>query len=291
MSGLLEESLQIQAMDLDDVVIPVEMSATAQPSPTQSQAGTLEIADPSTATVSASPSTGETENMPDRHTNNASISTHEMTDEDVCRDFIEQTCGCKKSNGRPCSSQFSMDYYIERRAQASLLTRSELDLVMLGSIMSTTRIDEDVTHGRHKPVKRQRPRVHYLHNGCEVCKVTFGFIFGVGRKHKIDGIRKHYMDEGLTPRVHKNSKLRPHNALSFCDVTSIVDFLQNYAEQHAILLPGRIPGYKRDDIKLLPSSNSKKVFKHNINTIRFNNTYLRPSGIAMRSHPRWLTSG
>ena len=39
------------------MVIPVDMSATVQPSPTQSQAGTLEIANPST--VSASPSTGK----------------------------------------------------------------------------------------------------------------------------------------------------------------------------------------------------------------------------------------
>ena len=33
----------------------------------------------------------------------------------------------------------------------------------------------------------------------------------------------------------------------------------NYAEQHALLLPGRVPGYSRSDIKLLPSSVSKRV--------------------------------
>ena len=71
----------------------------------------------------------------------------EMTDEKMCQEFIEQTCGCKKASGRPCSSQFSLEYYFERRAQASLLTRNELDLVMLGSIMSSTRVDDDVVHG------------------------------------------------------------------------------------------------------------------------------------------------
>ena len=40
---------------------------------------------------------------------------------------------------------------------------------------------------------------------------------------------------------------------------NVTRFLQNYAEKNAILLPGRIPGYKRDDIKILPSSQSKKV--------------------------------
>ena len=97
----------------------------------------------------------------------------QVDDEDVCKAFIEQTCGYKKVSGKPCSGQFSLAYYIERRAQASLLSRNELDLVMLGSIMATTRSDEDVIHGRHKPVKRQRPRASYLHNGCVVCKVLY----------------------------------------------------------------------------------------------------------------------
>ena len=34
-------------------------------------------------------------------------------------------------------------------------------------------------------------------------------------------------------------------------------FLLNYTEENGILLPGRIPGYSRSDIKLLPSSVSK----------------------------------
>ena len=133
-----------------------------------------------------------------------------MTDEKVCREFIEQTCGCKKASGRSCSSQFSLECYFECWEQASLLIHNELDLVILGSIMSSTRVDDDVVHGRYKPVKRQRPRANYMHNECVVCKVIFGFIFGVGMKHKIDGIRKHYLEAGLATRVYKNSKLRPH---------------------------------------------------------------------------------
>jgi len=261
MLGVLEESLQIQALDLDDVVIPAtEIPVCTQNLPTEDHLLQHDTPESSIVCATSTVSTNETDNMAVRtSSSNVLVCTDQITDEHVCRQFIEQTCGCKKAAGRPCSSQFSMEYYMERRAQASLLTRNELDLVMLGSVMSTTHTGENVTHGRHQPVKRQRPRVHYMHNGCEVCKVTFGFIFGVGSKHKIDNIRTHYLDEGLTPRVHKNSKLRPHNALTFDDIMSIINFLQSYTEQHAILLPGRIPGYKRDDIKLLPSSNSKKV--------------------------------
>ena len=38
----------------------------------------------------------------------------------------------------------------------------------------------------------------------------------------------------------------------------MVRFLLSYAEQNALLLPGRIPGYSPSDIKLLPSSASKR---------------------------------
>lgn len=37
----------------------------------------------------------------------------------------------------------------------------------------------------------------------------------------------------------------------------VISFLDNYAEEHAVALPGRVPGFKRSDIKLLPSSATK----------------------------------
>jgi len=36
-----------------------------------------------------------------------------------------------------------------------------------------------------------------------------------------------------------------------------VSFVTNFAEQHALLLPGRVPGFKRSDIRLLPSHETK----------------------------------
>lgn len=49
--------------------------------------------------------------------------------------------------------------------------------------------------------------------------------------------------------------------ITFEEIQKIIKYVTNYAEDQAILLPGRIPQYKRDDLKLLPSSTSKKV-KH-----------------------------
>jgi hypothetical protein len=50
--------------------------------------------------------------------------------------------------------------------------------------------------------------------------------------------------------------------LSHDDIEKVVKFISNYAEDHAIILPGRIPGYKDFKMKLLPSSTTKaSVFR------------------------------
>ena len=56
---------------------------------------------------------------------------------------------------------------------------------------------------------------------------------------------------------HGNKHRQPHNALSVRDEERVVGFIDNYVEEHGILLPGRIPGYNRTDLKLLPSSITK----------------------------------
>ena len=71
-----------------------------------------------------------------------------------------------------------------------------------------------------------------------------------------------YIANGLATRRHGNSKKLPHNALTFEENTNVVTFLHHYAEANAILLPGRMPGYKRDDVVLLPSCTSKRVSQH-----------------------------
>ena len=43
------------------------------------------------------------------------------------------------------------------------------------------------------------------------------------------------------------------------DIQTIGKFILQYAESKAILLPGRILGYKKDDIKISPSSITKRA--------------------------------
>ena len=64
-------------------------------------------------------------------------------------------------------------------------------------------------------------------------------------------LKASYLATGLTLRVHGNTKRLPKHALKLDEVKLLVTFLHNYAEKNAILLPGRIPGYKRDDLQLL----------------------------------------
>ena len=118
--------------------------------------------------------------------------------------------------------------------------------------------DNESEDKSHKSKHRERIYSSYLFGGQRVCRRTYQFLLGVG-KDRLQAIKASYMKDGITTRTHGNTKKLPHNALTFEDITRIVKFLSNYAKEQAILLPGRVPGYKRDDFKLLPSSTSKKV--------------------------------
>lgn len=96
------------------------------------------------------------------------------------------------------------------------------------------------------------------HQGKPVCLQTFQFLHTIGKKRRRN-LMANIKENGLTSRVHGNVKRIPKHALSLQSTEYIVRFLHSYAEQHALLLPGWIPGYTRTDIQLLPSSESKRA--------------------------------
>ena len=64
------------------------------------------------------------------------------------------------------------------RGQTSLMTHQELDLALLGSLMTTLHDhDADVIRGRHKPTKRARISSNFMHKGYHVCINTFAFFW------------------------------------------------------------------------------------------------------------------
>ena len=123
--------------------------------------------------------------------------------------------------------------------------------------MSTINMGDSIYDGRHKPAKRTHTTMGFMHQGHEVCKKTFLFLYGIGKK-RLMAVKKSYKTNGLETRRHGNTKTFTTQSLSY-PYCWVVKFLINYAEQNAILLSGHIPSYKRDDIKLLLSSQSKQV--------------------------------
>ena len=132
-------------------------------------------------------------------------------------------------------------------------------MAILGQLLASTNTSDVVAvESRHAEKERQRVHTTFSHAGKGVCVKTFRFLHTVGEK-RLKNLLKSYKENGLTPRVHGNTNRRPKHSLSFQSTEYVVRFLINYAEQHALLLPGRIPGYSRSDIKLLPSSVSKRT--------------------------------
>lgn len=83
-------------------------------------------------------------------------------------------------------------------------------------------------------------------------------------KDRFVAIKQHYVATGLTTRQHGNTKRTPKNTLTYRETQNALKFLRSYAEANAILLPGRIPGYMRDDLQLLPSTTTKMVSTVNL---------------------------
>ena len=84
----------------------------------------------------------------------------------------------------------------------------------------------------------------------------FRFLHNIGET-RYKNLKKSLHSNGLATRSHCNLKRSPAHALSLSFTEFVVRFVLNYAEQNALLLPGRVPGYSRSDIKPLPSSVSK----------------------------------
>ena len=202
-------------------------------------------------TQSPSPSGDTPSSCPSDETPSVSMSSSQVEkelraldkeEEKRVTEFVTNGCGCKGS----CSALFSREHYTTMRADASALTWGELNMVVMGEVMALT-----VTGSRNKTTL-------FYHHGHRVCRKTFLFLHGLG-KRKFELIKAHYLSSGLMSRVHGNTGRTPSHALRMEDVNNIITFVSQYTEANAILLPGRIPGYKRSDIQILPSSTTKRA--------------------------------
>ena len=173
--------------------------------------------------------------------------------------FLSDGCGCDLASGS-CSSTFSAESIESYRSQCSELSRAELDMAILGQLSAFTNNSTSSVHStkhRHPPTNRQRVYTHFFHGGRRVCKKMFLFLHIISEK-RFRNLQESLKQNGITPRRHGNTRRLPANTVSFADTQRVVEFLGTYAETNAILLPGRVPGYKRTDVQLLPSSTTKR---------------------------------
>ncbi|XP_035826079.1 uncharacterized protein LOC106011983 [Aplysia californica] len=146
----------------------------------------------------------------------------------------------------------------ELRCHFMSLERAELDMVVLAKISCGIHLSAFTIRPKQKSqTERKASRTDYFHHGQRICRDTFTFIHAISRE-KLTALIVHYKEHGISPRQHGNLKKLPSNSLSFKDTRNVVDFIVNYAEDHAIMLPGRTPHNWVSDVKLLPTNCSKK---------------------------------
>ena len=164
--------------------------------------------------------------------------------------FLQNGCGCHYGpKGDSCSQQFSEATINFNLNNVLELSHEELDLVILANIQAST---------RNEVIGKKRPhsRCNFMFQSKTICKEMFLHLYGIS-KSRFGRLKEHYDKKGILPRQHGNTNKRPAHALSHETVKYIKAFISNYAEENAISLPGRIPGYTNDDIQLLSSCNSK----------------------------------
>ena len=180
----------------------------------------------------------------------------EMVNEQVIekvQKIMRDGCGCALgAKSGPCSGQFMEAYVLFNLNNCFELSNDELDLVILASIQAFTRRESSGT-------KRERsPRCSFYYQSVPIYKEMFLHFYGL-RDARFRRLKEHYQNHGVSLRTHGNTKRLPHNTLSQASVEGVKAFLSNYVEENAICLPGRIPGFKSDEIKVLSSSETKKT--------------------------------
>lgn len=186
-------------------------------------------------------------------------------DRQLIVNFLEKGCGCKDN----CGTKFTLNSYMEMRFDAAEIDHYRdhvniLDQVILGQLRCL-RNGSDQTERSHKQnfVSKQSQTL-YLIKGQRVCRETYMFCHQIKVK-RLKRLLKMYNDNGLVAKAHGNANKIAKNATSFSDTKYVVKFLINYAERHAICLPGRSSTVFNTNLKLLPSSDSKKKFMTSIN--------------------------
>lgn len=100
---------------------------------------------------------------------------------ETVRNFMDNGCGCQLLGGQSCSLQFTPDHVSTVRTSCCDLSRTELDMVVLGQMMASMNLSETVVaESRHRETTRQKPRSTFMHEGKRICAHMFQFLHTIG---------------------------------------------------------------------------------------------------------------
>jgi len=175
-------------------------------------------------------------------------------------DFLHAGCGCQ----RQCHTKFAKTVFISSRLDCAAMDYYDADHVnhfhiMLMGCLNAQTSDSELTgkQSKHKETERVLSRFQPSFRGIPVCQKTFLFAFNCSEK-VFKTVKKQFLTYGLEPKVHGNVQATA-KARSF-DPTIVIHvktFIENYAQQFGLVLPGRVPAFNNPNLMVLPSSCSK----------------------------------
>lgn len=188
--------------------------------------------------------------------NDFEISESDKREAQCVHDFYENTCGCSRLYGKPCSSIVDRNVLNDYRNVCLETDKSELDMLIKVQLFHHRNNSSETSAKKHKTKERERVRQVYHFSGIQVCRETFAFAHGISRK-TIDSIARSLDQDGFGARVHGNKGKSPKHALTMEDVKRVKQFLLSYANKYGLPLPGRLPNFRNEKTILLPSDKTK----------------------------------
>ncbi|XP_067943168.1 uncharacterized protein [Watersipora subatra] len=171
-----------------------------------------------------------------------SLPTHPVVSDEI----ISFNCKCD------CINKFDRTLISSQLTFNKGMSKTELDLVIMGRISTCVDDGNTTKPFKHKEKIRKRARCNFRYHDTVVCREFFLFVNSI-KSSRFKALKAAYeSNPGATPRdfFYKGGAPR---SISLEESQRIVDFLNNTAEANALALPGRVPGFKKEEVKVLPS--------------------------------------
>uniref|UniRef100_A0A0K2TAJ9 Putative LOC101863340 [Aplysia californica] n=1 Tax=Lepeophtheirus salmonis TaxID=72036 RepID=A0A0K2TAJ9_LEPSM len=176
-------------------------------------------------------------------------------EQEMARMFCKMGCNCKLGpqesceKRAPCSNWFSPQEVTFRRDQSfemATISKGYLEMYILGHFSSMNEKDE-------------KSKLYI--KGKHVCQITFSFLIKIW-KSTLGRLRTHYLEKGLTLRIHKsigNLSSNPYNRSIHERREGIKIFLENLMKEHGVSIRGSLTSHSDFKAVRFPSHWSKYI--------------------------------